>query len=148
MRIRPPSTQNGGPIHRVRTHSLFRVQHSKYVKKYINLLYRVKSPNLCRPFSPPLYLSLPPPLPPHPPLPKPLPYVQATSRLAALQGDGPEWSTPRNFLCSHICTWMLDNVFVVYLPTKLSFFWWNTPPIYFLLNANCYFSMLNNITTG
>ncbi len=28
MRIRPPFPQNGGPIHRVRTHSLLRVQHT------------------------------------------------------------------------------------------------------------------------
>jgi hypothetical protein len=32
MRIRPPSTQNGGPIHRVRTHSLLRVQHTPLVR--------------------------------------------------------------------------------------------------------------------
>jgi hypothetical protein len=31
MRIRPPSSQNGAPIHRVRTHSLLRVQHTKSV---------------------------------------------------------------------------------------------------------------------
>ncbi len=73
----------------------------------------------------------------HFPLPRPFKAQSATP-----QGDGPVGSTPRCFLCSPIYTLMLDNVipaFAIYLPTGLSFFLWNIPPISCLPGTDCYY---------
>jgi hypothetical protein len=66
------------------------------------------------------------------PRPRPL-QAQSTSRFSR---DGSEWSTLRRFHCGHIWTHMLDNVFVIYLPTSIIFLR-STPPTYCLLCADC-----------
>jgi hypothetical protein len=104
------------------------------------LVYQAKSLNFSRSVPRPSSLSFS--------LPLICPGHFKPSRFLALQGDGPEPSTPRSFHYSHIYTLMLDNVsvaFLLYLPTSLSFFLWNIPPTSCLPGADFYyFSTLMN----
>jgi hypothetical protein len=68
---------------------------------------QTQKPNFKQGYSPP------PPIFPYPSPAKPTflcPGQFKPGRLAVLQVDGPEWSTPRRFHCCHIYFRMLDNI--------------------------------------
>jgi hypothetical protein len=92
-------------------------------------------------------------LPLHSPYPSSAHATSIPNQLATLQSNGPEWSTPKYFHCSHIHTQMLDNVslaFILYSPTSLSISLRNTSPISCLPSADCYyfFRLINPFPHG
>jgi hypothetical protein len=73
-------------------------------------------------FFPPAQQSFPMSRVPPPPLPTKA--TSSPSRLAALKGGGPEWSTLGSSHCSHLYIQMRHSVslaFINYVPTGLSF---------------------------